>query len=116
MGRLKALTPRLTGLRPRLARAEGRVALDQARADHPGRRWYWTARWKRLRLAVFARDLFTCQWPGCGKLEGDTSRLIADHRTPHCGDVDLFWDEANVWTLCPSCHSSAKQRAERADG
>jgi len=56
------------------------------------------------------RDLFTCQ--RCGQIEGDTSKLIADHRRPHRGIAALFWDILNLWTLCASCHSSWKQRAE----
>ena len=117
MGRLKSIAPRLGTLKPRLAVAgDARVELDRRRGQRPWRRWYWTARWKALRAAVLLRDLYTCQWPGCGRIEGDSAKLVADHRVPHRGDAALFWDEANLWTLCASCHSGAKQRAEvRAD-
>lgn len=115
---------RLTSLRPRLARLSGgRVKLaetsqevDRNRNAQPWRRWYSTARWKRLRWSVLRRDLFTCQWPGCGRIEPDTSKLVADHKVPHRGDERLFWDEDNLWTLCASCHSSAKQSEEVAAG
>ncbi|PZQ55562.1 MAG: hypothetical protein DI555_07950 [Novosphingobium pentaromativorans] len=59
--------------------------------------------------------MFTCQWPGCGRLIGETSKLVADHKTPHRGDERLFWDEENLTTLCANCHSSKKQSAERAN-
>lgn len=115
MTRLTALKPRLSPLRPRLAqRDDARAELDRVRDQRGWRKWYKSARWRTLRLAVLTRDLFTCQWPGCGRVEPDTSKLVADHRRPHRGDETLFWDERNLWTLCASCHSSAKQREEAA--
>lgn len=116
MARLTTVKPRLATLRAsRLARVWGdRVAFDRERDRQGWRRWYKTARWQRLRWAVLVRDAFTCQWPGCGRLVADTSQLVADHRVPHRGDEALFWREANLWTLCQGCHSSAKQREENA--
>lgn len=111
MGKLTSLRPQIGTLAPRIARqtdAEG-----HAPGVEPWRRWYNLARWKALRLATFARDLFTCQWDGCGRVEGNTSLLVADHREPHRGDPALFWDPANVWTLCKTCHDREKQRLER---
>lgn len=76
------------------------------------RKWYKTARWRKLRAAVLLRDVYTCGM--CGRLQGDTSQLVADHRRPHRGDERLFWDEGNLWTLCKSpCHDKHKQRIER---
>lgn len=75
------------------------------------RHLYKTAAWQRQRWAILVRDQFTCQ--SCGRLEGKTSQLVADHKTPHRGDLDLFWSEANLWTLCKPCHDSAKQSEER---
>jgi 5-methylcytosine-specific restriction protein A len=72
---------------------------------------YRTKAWQRLRFAILTRDLFTCQM--CGKAEGNTSQLVADHKTPHKGNLNLFWDEANIWTLCAPCHNSTKQSEER---
>lgn len=80
----------------------------------PWKAWYKTARWQRLRLKVFLRDLYTCQRKECGRLEGDTSKLVCDHIEPHRGDERKFWDEANLWTLCQCCHSSVKQAEEQA--
>jgi 5-methylcytosine-specific restriction endonuclease McrA len=76
------------------------------------RAWYKTARWQRLRWSVLVRDLFTCQWPGCGTVETDTALLVADHVTPHRGDERLFWDDANLQCLCKACHDRHKQRVE----
>ncbi|UEM09030.1 HNH endonuclease [Bradyrhizobium barranii subsp. barranii] len=80
----------------------------------PWKRWYKTARWQALRLSVFQRDLFTCQRTECGHLEGNTALLVCDHIKPHRGDERLFWDDANLQTLCKACHDTIKQREEQA--
>ena len=112
MGKLRTLPSRLASLQPRLTQfAAGERGRAQA---SPWRDWYNTTRWRRLRLRIFERDGYTCQWPGCGHVEGDTSKLVADHRRPHRGDEKLFWDEENLETLCASpCHAQHKQRAEQ---
>lgn len=80
----------------------------------PWKAWYKTARWQALRLSIFHRDLFKCQWPGCGRIEGNTSKLVCDHIIPHRGDERLFWDETNLQTLCKPCHDRLKQSAEQS--
>ena len=113
MARLSSLPSRLQGL------PSGHVYLpqttqerDQHRAAvHPWRAWYKLQRWRDLRMAVFERDGFTCQM--CGRLQGDTSQLTADHRRRHRGDPVLFWDPGNVQTLCTTpCHNRHKQAQE----
>lgn len=79
----------------------------------PWRRWYKTARWRDLRLQTFARDMFTCQMVGCGRVVADTSQLVCDHRRPHRGDERLFWDQNNLQTLCKPCHDGPKQAEEQ---
>jgi len=115
MGKLKTLPARLTSLPPVLSYLpsgeQGRTGCGRTEAS-PWRAWYNTQRWRNLRLAIFKRDRFTCQWPGCGRIDGNTSRLIADHRKAHRGDAALFWDEGNLQTLCKPCHDGPKQRAE----
>lgn len=111
MGRLHNLPSRVGRLAPRLAKrtdTEGH-SLDV----EPLRHLYSTARWRALRKAVILRDDFTCQC-GCGVYEPDSAKLVADHREPHRGDLDLFWDEDNLQTLRASpCHNAKKQREER---
>lgn len=75
------------------------------------RQLYKTTQWQRHRWSILVRDRFTCQ--KCGRLEGRTSQLVADHKTPHRGDLGLFWDAANLWTLCKPCHDRDKQSEER---
>jgi 5-methylcytosine-specific restriction enzyme A len=76
----------------------------------PWKAWYKTARWRRLRLEVFKRDLYKCQC-GCGVHEGDTSLLVCDHKHPHRGDERLFWNKDNLQTLLKPCHDRDKQKA-----
>ncbi len=116
MGKLKAIPPRLA---PMPARFGPALPTEQARdaglsgRKQLGREMYDTRRWRKLRHEVFARDLFTCQM--CGRIEGDTSKLVADHRIPHMGMADRFFDKSNLWTLCASpCHNKVKQAEETA--
>lgn len=91
--------------------ADKAAASRQRDAVHQWRSWYKTARWQRLRWSVLVRDLFTCAM--CGRVEADTSKLVADHRMPHRGNEALFWAEGNLQCLCKPCHDSLKQRIER---
>lgn len=59
---------------------------------------------------MLVRDQFTCRM--CGRLEGDTSMLVADHVVPHRGAEAMFWDAGNLQALCKPCHDGAKQRSE----
>jgi len=110
MGKLRHVRPRLGRLAPRLVRktdAEGHRTTDEWRG------WYKLKAWAELRVRVFRRDNYTCQWPGCGLV---TRSPAADHRIPHRGDRALFFADGNVWTLCKPHHDGAKQRQERAYG
>ena len=61
-----------------------------------------------------ARDQFLqvndrCAWPGCC-----SPATVVDHRTPHRGDMALFWDRTNWQPLCAQHHNRHKQRQERS--
>jgi 5-methylcytosine-specific restriction protein A len=86
-------------------RREGRT--PEALAYHS---WYTSRPWRALRKRILLRDHYTCK--RCGRLDRP-SGLIADHKTPHRGDASLFWDEANIETLCKPCHDGPKQREEK---
>lgn len=117
-GKLKALGSHLATLKPAIGylRREPMGEAATRLAFAPWRKWYSTERWRKLRIKIFERDGYACQWPGCGRVEGNTSGLIADHRRRHNGDASLFWDEANLQTLCKPCHDGPKQRAEQGAG
>lgn len=74
-------------------------------------RLYKTNRWIKMRLKVFARDLYTCS--ECGRLEPDPSRLVGHHIRQHNGNVDLFYSWANVTTVCKPCHDGPIKDRER---
>jgi 5-methylcytosine-specific restriction endonuclease McrA len=114
MGRLSGLKPTIGRLAPRVGYTEGDAkGFDkQRRQTVPWRAWYNLARWKDLRLSILERDMFTCRM--CGRTEGDTSKLVCDHRIPHKGNASLFWDASNLQTLCKSpCHDQHKQAQEK---
>jgi 5-methylcytosine-specific restriction endonuclease McrA len=75
------------------------------------KQWYKTSRWQRLRWSVLVAAGFTCSM--CGKLEGNTRQLVADHDPPHRGDEAAFWDPARLKCLCKPCHDGDKQALER---
>ena len=114
MARLKAPPSRLTALRPLLVapKEEAGRTTYRATAIHY-RQWYGTSRWQKLRAKIKHRDLYLCQMPGCGKACAEKYQAEVDHKRPHRGDPELFWNEDNLWTLCVHCHSSVKQREER---
>lgn len=117
MGRLVMAKPRLAVAKPRLAKAVLVDEADRSRlrdAVHAWRAWYKTARWQKLRWQVLVKALFTCAM--CNRVEGETSKLVADHKVPHRGDEALFWDEGNLQCLCKGCHDSVKQAQERNQG
>ncbi|SLN36704.1 HNH endonuclease [Aquimixticola soesokkakensis] len=116
MARLKLLRdgvhrmPSIVRYLPQGDREHDRVRMKA----NPLRRLYGTAKWQKLRWGVLQRDMFTCRT--CGRLEADTSLLVADHITPHRGSEELFWDEQNLQCLCKRCHDTVKQREEKRGG
>lgn len=79
------------------------------------RKLYSLPAWAFVRKRVFVRDLYTCQRCGCIVVEGKPQHpraAIGHHRRPHKGDRALFFDDANVETVCKSCHDTLIQREE----
>lgn len=116
MGKLKAIQPRLKPIGSRLKPAMTREESEQQRyrereRSQHWRKWYHSTEWKKLRLRVLVRDLFTCQM--CKRIEPNTSKLVGDHKQQHHGDRAMFFNEANVWCICKPCHDGEKQRMER---
>lgn len=113
MARLQSLKPGVRSLPSTIAYApKDERERDRFRGKQHWRKWYSTARWRKLRWSVLVRDRFTCQ--RCGRLEGDTSQLVANHKRPHRGDERLFWDEGNIETACKPCHDGPIQSEERS--
>jgi 5-methylcytosine-specific restriction endonuclease McrA len=79
------------------------------------RRWYKTARWQKLAKDCYVRDRCTCQRTGellTGKFPAPNSP-VANHKIPHKGDPELFWDMDNIETVSKRYHDGAIQSEER---
>jgi 5-methylcytosine-specific restriction protein A len=112
MTNLSTLKPLISSTRHTITKAKP-MTREQGRVQRaPWRNWYGLKRWKDMRWEVLTEARFTCQM--CGLLDGDTSKLVADHRKPHRGDPVLFWDRSNLQCLCEACHSTTKQKEEQA--
>ncbi|GFM73594.1 HNH endonuclease [Pseudomonas cichorii] len=64
-----------------------------------------------------ARERYLLDHPICVYCErqGLTSAAsVVDHKIPHRGDQDLFWNQGNWQSLCKTCHDSVKQAEEAA--
>jgi 5-methylcytosine-specific restriction protein A len=46
-------------------------------------------------------------------MNNQPAQAICDHIKKHDGNSDLFFDAANLQTLCKRCHDSSKQSEER---
>ena len=121
MGRLKAPPSRIVGAPPRVGMAAPVDEADRSRrryAASPWRKWYASARWRRLRLQVLARDGWTCRMTGeplIGAHPAPNSPVV-DHVVPHRGDPVLFWDPANLQALSKEAHDGEKQAIEARGG
>lgn len=101
MGRLHTVPSRLRTIQTAVKPAIGEEnRYGKGRGGRP---------WRRKRLEVFSRDLYTCQQ--CGRVF-PPERLACDHRTPLAqGGQD---NDENLQALCDgpgSCHE-AKSREE----
>src|SRR5689334_13909041 len=82
---------------------------EQQRPNVDIRRLYHTAAWQALRLVVLQEEPFCMMCEAEGRMTMNTD---VDHIRPHRGDVDLFWDRANLQGLCHTHHT----RKTNADG
>lgn len=79
--------------------------------SRPWRHLYGTKRWYRLRWHQLQAEPL-CRF--CSALGRVTAATVVDHKQPHKGDEDLFFDPENLQSLCKQCHDSAKQRLEKS--
>ena len=71
---------------------------------------YGLASWKRRRAEQLRREPL-CRM--CSALGLTVLATVADHVQKHGGNDRAFW-EGETQSLCASCHSSHKQRAEKS--
>jgi 5-methylcytosine-specific restriction enzyme A len=125
MGRLQTLRPRVQSAPSRVQTVTStswRTGKDSSTARGYGYKW-------QQERAAFLRQNPWCHrcLEEAGIDERDASKALAcclrqgitpppanlvDHRVPHHGDQQLFWDRKNWEPMCNRHHSSDKQREE----
>ncbi len=72
---------------------------------------YDTAKWRRQRV-TFLRTNPLCHF--CEQQGRTELATVVDHKVPHKGNPELFWDQSNWQGLCATDHSAAKQQQEKS--
>lgn len=62
----------------------------------------YDARWRKARERFLRENPLCVECLRAGRL---TPATEVDHRIPHRGNYDLFWDVSNWQALCKQCHS-----------
>ena len=103
----------LTMLKPRLAASKlspvRTISPGSWRGDKTSTQRGYGYKWQQARVGFLSKHPLCCMCEAGGRYVPAT---VVDHRTPHRGDMALFWDSGNWQSLCATCHSSAKQRDE----
>ena len=111
------LAGRGLGSRLRVKRGKVGQATTVLRAGpERSRNWLNTSRWQRLRRRILERDGYVCQQTGVllvGKHPAPNSPVV-DHKIPHRGNPDLFWDANNLQAVAKEWHDSNKQGMEKS--
>lgn len=114
--KFRTIKPLVATIKPLIGGPKGEKARDQHRRNtQPWRNWYKTPRWEKLRREAFKRDGYICQRSGdaCTGKGNDPYAPVANHKVPHHGDPDLFWDINNIETVTKRVHDSLIQAEER---
>jgi len=61
------------------------------------------SRWQRARKSFLSRNPLCAE---CLKNGITKAADVVDHRTPHKGDIKLFWMVSNWQGLCFKCHNT----------
>ena len=81
---------------------------DKERGTAAARGYY--GRWQRARAAYLAKHPLCAE---CERQNRLTPATVVDHKTPHRGDMALFWDSENWQALCKPCHD---KKTAKEDG
>jgi 5-methylcytosine-specific restriction protein A len=79
---------------------------------HPGRRWYFTARWKARRAQQLGEHPLCVV---CLAESRTTPATDADHVIPHRWNEDLFWN-GKLQSMCHAHHAAKTASEEGAWG
>jgi len=94
------------------AAAHGR-AFRSAEHRKEAARLYRTGQWQALRRQQLTMKPLCAECLRAGKY---TLASEVDHVIPHRNDLQLFFDPANLQSLCRSCHSSKTAREDGGFG
>jgi 5-methylcytosine-specific restriction endonuclease McrA len=92
-------------------RARDRRHDARRRMRQPWRALYATRVWQRLRAEQLRREPFCRMHAARGE---KIAASHVDHIRAHRGDPALFFDPANLQSLCSTCHNKVKQSHERS--
>lgn len=85
----------------------------EPRRSLDSRKWRWlyqTQGWQQIKKK-YEYDLCAI----CHRIRLKGNRCV-DHKMPHNGDLDVFWDENNHQPLCMACHSAKTAKQDGAFG
>lgn len=68
----------------------------------------YNSKWRKDRAEWLAKHPFCVV---CNSIATEV-----DHKTPHKGDMKLFWDKTNWQSMCSSCHSAKTAREDGGFG
>jgi 5-methylcytosine-specific restriction enzyme A len=91
-------------------RKERKQLYEQTPERKASKSLYATKRWLDLRVTVLRACPLCVECKKHGQL---TAAQHVDHIKPHGGDIDLFFDEDNLQSLCKPCHS---RKTAKEDG
>lgn len=104
--KIPTLKPTLSVLSPSLPT----VGRKSWRAGKTTNERGYTYRWQQARKRfLFSNPL--CVY--CQRENRVELATVVDHKVPHGGNQELFWNQDNWQALCTYCHNSLKQREER---
>lgn len=75
---------------------------ERARSLEAGRKFYTSARWRKLRAIVLARSPLCVACSRAGRV---TAATEVHHTKPHNGVPAVFFDLSILEALCKPCHS-----------
>lgn len=73
------------------------------------KRLYDSVRWRKARAQYLVVNPLCVMCEARGRV---TPATVVDHKIPHKGDYDLFWDRDNWQSLCDNDHNTIKQMQE----
>lgn len=105
---------------PKAATAQANRRYDREKRDPHASALYASKEWQALRARHLALQPRCVGLLADGSQCGRSDRREVDHIRPHGNNLALFFDPANLQTLCRPCHSrktgferaAAKQQAE----